>query len=1159
MRRSPAAFLASLVLLLPVVSTSALAQEAAFRFDEIKHRLRIGADQDRLIQELKDAGIEPLTVAQLAELGRLGAKGRLLRELRASLKQTGGDIVSEVVRRAKTEDQESVLLWILRQGRQVRMSRAQMRQMRDAELDLDLQRALAGSYAFPGFRTYTDPLGMLSIQYPGSWRAYEWWNDGGFQVVLSPEHEVPGTNQFATGLQIQVSSLTDRGRLRKLGIVDFHRRTVPELVRSNRGYALQAAGQPVANKLAGRPAVEQDFTAKMLGQACRERLVRTVADDLQFFMEFVAPRKQYDRLAQTRERMLASFRPLPYATEPVRRSKPLLPSAVTARYRSAVVRVKSRFGRSAATGSGFIARADGLVLTNAHVIRDVDNLDGAKMADKVSVLLEIDGRKRELQVEVLDWVYEHKPRVDMALLRLPRSSKPYPTIPISTVRSGRIRVGDPVIALGFPGLGKGDLFLTNGSVTAIKYDTWRVRGRNHKRLDQITIDATIAPGNSGGPCIDLRTGAVIGLNTFVFGSSLYSYSGVSVMDHALRRFPQIRWYPRKRRMKAEEHAVLGAMLRVAGHFRSAKKELELAVRGAAELTVEQRAEVEWQRSLVERDDGWALRSHRYRRTCLRLNPNHYGAALAEAASLAARKKFAQALEILDRIAAIQRNDWLVHVSKAQVYRLAHRYPEALEQLQRASEKAGGVEPAIELAKGRTLLAMGRSSEALAAFLQAKSIAPRDERASLSIARFFEGKKDRSSAAIEYQRMLTQNPESAAAHLARARFRASSTDAAQRKAALDDMLNAVFLEWKSGRSGATYLEAAAHYCTKVPGQTRLGITLAQLLHRTGASRHITAHWILAALWKLRRNPDMSRLHRRRGLVLGAAAPATTAKMVSTMIASGYSPDLLQDTLSSSSLAFHLNMKTLKAFKKIAGFQKLHVRSLLWRTRLDQMTGSRALANGLVLKQKLFLGKNSPYALVTITNPTNVPLTGIRLRHYYKDAKKKVLWSARGPANLGRNPILEPHASRTFTFRYDNWKVLDAKKIRSKIHYYGLNVEQARNADYLKAIRLVGRVDKGVYKVTVVNQSLFRLRRVSMTCEYQIVGQTKSVVLDRNRRPFIRSARISNLNLPRGSTSATYRVPSWPTTITALRKAGALPPRGKNVRPLARLQDVTLQLR
>jgi serine protease Do len=144
------------------------------------------------------------------------------------------------------------------------------------------------------------------------------------------------------------------------------------------------------------------------------------------------------------------------------------------------------------TGSGFIVRADGYVVTNFHVVKD---------ASQISVLLN-DGREFQATVKGVDH------RTDLAVLKIDEKTLPY----LSFGDSDELQVGEWVVAIGNPfGL---EASLTVGVVSA--------KGRQDLGIasfeDFIQTDAAINPGNSGGALFNLQ-GEVVGVNTAIMSRS----------------------------------------------------------------------------------------------------------------------------------------------------------------------------------------------------------------------------------------------------------------------------------------------------------------------------------------------------------------------------------------------------------------------------------------------------------------------------------------------------------------------------------------------------------------------------------------------------------------------------------------------------------------
>lgn len=143
--------------------------------------------------------------------------------------------------------------------------------------------------------------------------------------------------------------------------------------------------------------------------------------------------------------------------------------------------------RGAGSGSGVIVRADGVIVTNAHVV-------GNARVVQVSLA---DGRRFEGQV------LDRDPTIDIAVVRIPATGLP-------TARIGdsdRLVAGQSAIAIGNP-LGL-ERTVTSGVISAVNRSP-----RGFELQGLIQTDAAINPGNSGGPLLD-SDGRVVGINTAI--------------------------------------------------------------------------------------------------------------------------------------------------------------------------------------------------------------------------------------------------------------------------------------------------------------------------------------------------------------------------------------------------------------------------------------------------------------------------------------------------------------------------------------------------------------------------------------------------------------------------------------------------------------------
>lgn len=145
-------------------------------------------------------------------------------------------------------------------------------------------------------------------------------------------------------------------------------------------------------------------------------------------------------------------------------------------------------------GSGVIVSADGIIVTNNHVIAG---------ADAVRVALS-DRREFDAEIVLKD------ERTDLAVLKVRDASETFPHIDFAD--SDTLQVGDIVLAIGNPfGVGQ---TVTQGIVSALART--RVGVTDYQFF--IQTDAAINPGNSGGALVDMK-GRLVGINTAIFSRS----------------------------------------------------------------------------------------------------------------------------------------------------------------------------------------------------------------------------------------------------------------------------------------------------------------------------------------------------------------------------------------------------------------------------------------------------------------------------------------------------------------------------------------------------------------------------------------------------------------------------------------------------------------
>jgi len=150
-------------------------------------------------------------------------------------------------------------------------------------------------------------------------------------------------------------------------------------------------------------------------------------------------------------------------------------------------------------GSGFIVSNDGIILTNAHVVQDAQEVV-VKLTDR-----------REFRAKVLG----SDKSTDVAVLKI--EARNLPTVRLGATKD--LRVGEWVLAIGSP-------FGFENSVSAgVISAKGRSLGPEESRVPFLQTDVAINPGNSGGPLFNAR-GEVVGINSQIYSAS-GGYQGLS--------------------------------------------------------------------------------------------------------------------------------------------------------------------------------------------------------------------------------------------------------------------------------------------------------------------------------------------------------------------------------------------------------------------------------------------------------------------------------------------------------------------------------------------------------------------------------------------------------------------------------------------------------
>ena len=172
-----------------------------------------------------------------------------------------------------------------------------------------------------------------------------------------------------------------------------------------------------------------------------------------------------------------------------------------------VVFVYGRSGQNGSVGSGSIVRADGSVLTNAHVV--LEKKTGSPH-DVIWVALKPDATSGDVDEDLKNRfpavVQAYHQELDLALLKV---TKPLPAVTVLKLGdSDHVKIGARVIAIGHPEQG-GLWTLTTGVISTFRANHGKVQGKH-----MFQTETSMNRGNSGGPLIN-GDGHQIGVNTSI--------------------------------------------------------------------------------------------------------------------------------------------------------------------------------------------------------------------------------------------------------------------------------------------------------------------------------------------------------------------------------------------------------------------------------------------------------------------------------------------------------------------------------------------------------------------------------------------------------------------------------------------------------------------
>lgn len=611
---------------------------------------------------------------------------------------------------------------------------------------------------------YTHPGRRFRVNVPEGWILLRDIDEGQVRYTFTPEKEKNSIDDLEIGLAIQLSPF-DResvyGDKSPTAILEY---LLPAIAALEPGMFQEGAvDETMMGSVPGARALfhgnlkdkEGEFTVEV-NLAEKDGVVYTVVA--------MAPRAGFVEIRPMFEKILteSQFQHLDYA----RRGTPMEESELVARYKGSVVYVETEYEGlgNMGQGTGFIISRDGYVLTNWHVVWDMDNDrpgksftihwdDSLKRPPVKAELIGVDQRPGRSGAAIGG--------VDVALLKIPPGD--YEPVPLSP--SSEVRLGDSVLALGFPksfdltGL---SMFITKGVLV-------RFNRALDGNLESLTTDAKITHGNSGGPCLSLATGGVVGLNTW--GNTQKDYAGYSFLcptDAALARFSLVA----DAGLSAEQAVDFLDSFELA-HLFVGMKGFRDAVQ-MAERAVSLQPDSPDAHTLLaiclqalgmdymerwKRDEAmnWLKKARTAFESALERDSEHPDALVGFTAFLLGMGELEKAAAMAASTVTAHPDLWTAHFLAAQAAAGNNRMEEALGHLDRAREVTRGIVPQVFILMGEIHYQQGKIAQGRAAYQSAVQLHPGNLGARIGLARSFELEKQWDQAIDAYQNLLGDFP------------------------------------------------------------------------------------------------------------------------------------------------------------------------------------------------------------------------------------------------------------------------------------------------------------------------------------------------------------------------------------------------------------------
>lgn len=621
---------------------------------------------------------------------------------------------------------------------------------------------------------YRHPAGLFVLRFPRAWRVIRSATADFVSHIVSPDTGKTPPKQLRTGVRVMVVVMSDVFRRQQMSAAAALNLILPSFTRDEPGMKL--IGRVTETRVGSLPAATcvMEGTLKDTPGETRREIVVVEKEGVVFQVTGFAPAREF---AAFRPILLKIIADSSFGRTGLQRQKDALPPhRIVEQYKGSVVSISAFNDEGGGYGSGFIISRDGYVITNYHVAFDTRTHQPMK-----TFFVEWDQSLRRPKVEARliggKWrlsPYERQHGTDVALLKIPAGD--YTPLPLSPL--AEVTPGDGVVTLGFPsrGLIEGiSLTVTTGVVTRFN------RGPQGD-VQSIYSDAAITHGSSGGPCVSLITGGVIGLNSFGTDvqldprqarlNDLIKYHGVVPIDAAIREFPLA--------------CTLGVGTNASGFdffdcLELSKYLISVGSLTAAEQLALRAVTLEPQQPLARmrlgearyalaldqratngeagaKAQGLIDQARKAYSEAIARNPKQASALAALARIEVQQNRLAEATALAQRAAEADPEGWEGNLLLAEICLRQSRLDEALRHVDQAKAVVGGMVIPVHVTAAEIYAARNDIENSRKEWAAAARISPVFLTARLGVASYFEATREFDKAVAEYNRILADFPE-----------------------------------------------------------------------------------------------------------------------------------------------------------------------------------------------------------------------------------------------------------------------------------------------------------------------------------------------------------------------------------------------------------------